>query len=120
MEEDGAIGLGSRYEAGVADAEVEVLGLEVEEFPLLVLDVVGEVDHGIAPAGAHVAVGAVGLKVGTSPGVERSVLVVRVCLADIGGGRRCTNQTIRTRVRIGTGAAEEFFDALFHAIQNLG
>jgi hypothetical protein len=120
MEEDGTVGLASRYEAGVADAEVEVLGLEIEEFPLVGLDVVREVDHGVATACAHVAVGAVGLKVGTSPGVERGGFVERVCLADISGGRRCTNQTIRTSVRIGTITAEEFFDALFHAIQNLG
>ena len=48
--------------------------------------VVGEVDHGVASACAHVAVGAVGLKVGTGPGVERGGFVERVCLADIGGG----------------------------------
>jgi hypothetical protein len=65
-----------------------VLGLEVEEFPLVGLDVVGEVDHGVASACAHVAVGAVGLKVGTSPGVERRGFVERVCLAGLGGGRR--------------------------------
>ena len=88
MEEDGAVGLASRYEAGIADAEVEVLGLEVEEFPLVGPYVVGEVDHGVAPACAHVAVGAVGLKVGTGSGVERDGFVERVCLESIGGGRR--------------------------------
>ena len=84
MEEDGAIGLASRYEAGVADAEVEVLGLEVEKFPLVGPYVVREVDHGVAPACAHVAVGAVGLKVGKGPGIERGGFVVRIGLACVG------------------------------------
>ena len=84
VEQDGAIGFARGNDAGIADIEVEVLGFDVEKFAFVVGKVVGEIDHGVAATSSYVAVGAVGLKVGTGAGVERGGFVMRINLASIG------------------------------------
>ena len=83
VEQDGAVGFAWGNEAGVADVEVEVLGFEVEKFAFVVGKVVGEIDHGVAATGSYMAVGAVGLEVGTSAGVKRGCFVVGIDLASV-------------------------------------
>ena len=84
VEEDRAVGVAGGDEAGLADIEVEVLGFDVEKFAFVVGKVVGEIDHGVAATGSYVAIGAVGLEIGTGAGIKRGGFVVRINLASIG------------------------------------
>ena len=78
------VGFAGGNEAGIVNIEVEVLGFDVEKFAFVVGKVVGEIDHGVTATSSYVAVGAVGLKVGTGAGVQRSRFVMGIDLSSVG------------------------------------